>query len=215
MSEDDVKYAVVTGVSSGIGYAVTKELIGRGYFVFGSVRKQADAERLQAEFDEGEFGALVFDVTDPAGIATAVEEVAQEVEGIGLWGLVNNAGIALAGPLMHVTPEEIRRQFEVNVFGTLAVTQAFLPLLGAQRDTPHAPGRIVNISSVSGHIAYPFMGPYAMSEAHAGGDVGCAAPGAAAVWSGCDRGGARFGEHADLGQGGAAVRRACARHGLR
>jgi NAD(P)-dependent dehydrogenase (short-subunit alcohol dehydrogenase family) len=77
---------------------------------------------------------------------------------------VNNAGIAVAGPLMHVTPEELRRQFEVNVFGTLAVTQAFLPLLGARRDAPHPPGRIVNISSVSGHIAYPFMGPYAASK---------------------------------------------------
>lgn len=164
MSDDDVKYAVVTGVSSGIGYAVVKELIGRGYFVFGSVRKQEDADRLAAEFDEGEFGALVFDITDPAGIAAAVAEVAEEVEGIGLWGLVNNAGIAVAGPLMHVTPEEMRRQFEVNVIGTLAVTQAFLPLLGARRDAKHPPGRIVNISSVSGHIAYPFMGPYAASK---------------------------------------------------
>ncbi|MDQ3248839.1 MAG: SDR family NAD(P)-dependent oxidoreductase, partial [Chloroflexota bacterium] len=97
-------------------------------------------------------------------IRTAADKVQQTLRGANLFGLVNNAGVAVAGPLLHLPIDELRRQFEVNLFGLLAVTQAFAPLLGARKNAPKPCGRIVNISSVSGRIAYPFVGPYAMSK---------------------------------------------------
>ncbi len=158
-----MKYIVITGASSGIGYDAARYLIARGYHVFGSVRKQADGDRVQAALGE-QFTPLLFDVTDGVAVATAVSQVTEKVGGNGLAGLVNNAGIAVAGPLMHLPLEEFRQQFEVNLFGLLDVTQKFLPLLGAMPNASHPPGRIVNISSVSGKIVYPFMGPYAASK---------------------------------------------------
>ena len=158
-----MKYVVITGASSGIGYDAARYLIERGFHVFGSVRKQADGERVQGELGE-QFTPLLFDVTDEVAVATAVSQVTQTVGSSGLAGLVNNAGIAVAGPLMHLPLEEFRRQFEVNLFGLLDVTQKFLPLLGAVSNASHPPGRIVNISSISGRVAYPFMGPYAASK---------------------------------------------------
>jgi NAD(P)-dependent dehydrogenase (short-subunit alcohol dehydrogenase family) len=157
------RYVVITGVSSGIGYDGARYLVERGWHVFGSVRKTADGERVQSELGK-RFRPLLFDVTDGGAIGTAVEQVAEQVGDKGLWGLVNNAGIAVAGPLMHLPIEEFRQQLEVNVVGQLRVTQAFLPLLGARKDATHPPGRIVNISSVSGRIVYPFLGPYAASK---------------------------------------------------
>jgi NAD(P)-dependent dehydrogenase (short-subunit alcohol dehydrogenase family) len=131
--------------------------------VFGSVRKQADGERVQGELGE-QFTPLLFDVTDEGAVATADSQVSQTVGSNGLAGLVNNAGIAVAGPLMYLPLEDFRRQMEVNLLGQLAVTQKFLPLLGAVLNAPHPPGRIINISSVSGKVVYPFMGPYAASK---------------------------------------------------
>lgn len=111
------------------------------------------------------FTPLLFDVTDAPAIQAAVEQVRTALgEEDNLVGLVNNAGVAVAGPLMHLPVAELRQQFEVNLFGLVAVTQAFLPLLGARPDTTVMPGRIINLSSVSGRIAYPFMGPYAASK---------------------------------------------------
>jgi len=158
-----MKYVVITGASTGIGYDAARCLIEHGFHVFGSVRKQADGERVQRELGE-QFTPLLFDVTDGAAVETAVSQVAQTVSGDGLAGLVNNAGIAVAGPLMYLSLAEFRQQFEVNLFGLLDVTQKFLPLLGAVPDATHPPGRIVNISSISGRVAYPFMGPYAASK---------------------------------------------------
>jgi NAD(P)-dependent dehydrogenase (short-subunit alcohol dehydrogenase family) len=158
-----MKYIVITGASSGIGYDAARYLIERGFHVFGSVRKQADGERVQSELGE-QFTPLLFDVTDSGAVETAVSQVTQKVGKAGLAGLVNNAGIAVAGPLMHISLDEFRQQFEVNLFGLLDVTQQFLPLLGAVPNASHPPGRIVNISSVSGKIVYPFMGPYAASK---------------------------------------------------
>ena len=156
-------YVVVTGVSSGIGHATAAKLVQEGIRVFGTVRLREDAERVQSELGDG-FTPLIMDVTDEDSITAAAEEVAEYVGDNGLTGLVNNAGIAVAGPLMHVSLDDMRRQFEVNVFGVLGVTQAFLPLLGAQRDAPFPPGRIVNISSTSARNVYPFIGPYAASK---------------------------------------------------
>jgi NAD(P)-dependent dehydrogenase (short-subunit alcohol dehydrogenase family) len=158
-----MKHIVVTGASTGIGYAIAKAFLERGYHVYGSVRKQADADRLQQELGP-QFQPLLFDVTDPAGIAAAVQQVTAEVGSDGLACLVNNAGIATSGPLMLQPIDDFRFQFEVNVFGQLAVTQAFLPLLGARENPGHAPGRILMISSVGGKLSGPFLGAYSASK---------------------------------------------------
>ena len=154
---------VITGVSTGIGLDAARLLIERGYRVFGSVRSQVDADRVGAALGP-HFTPLLFDVTDEAAIATAAEKVRDAIGDEGLCALVNNSGISGAGPLMHFPLDEMRKMFEVNVFGLLAVTQAFLPLLGARRDCPHPPGRIINISSISGGLVFPFVGAYGASK---------------------------------------------------
>ena len=158
-----MKYVVVTGVSTGIGYGVVEELVRHGINVFGSVRKEADASRVRAAFGSA-FTPLLFDVTDVAAVQAAAAQVKDRIGPNGLSGLVNNAGIVIAGPLAHISLDEVRHQFEVNVIGLLNATQAFLPLLGAQKHWPYPPGRIVNISSISGRVVYPFVGPYAASK---------------------------------------------------
>jgi len=157
------KHILITGISTGIGYAAAEMLVQRGYHVFGSVRKQADAERVQAALGAG-VTPLLFDVTDHEGVETAASQIRAALNGQNLAGLVNNAGVSLTGPLMHLPVDELRRQFEVNLFGLLDVTQQCLPLLGARLDASGMHGRIVNVSSVSGKIAYPFMGAYAASK---------------------------------------------------
>ncbi|MCG2786648.1 MAG: SDR family oxidoreductase [Anaerolineae bacterium] len=154
---------VVTGVSTGIGWAVTKILIERGFRVFGSLRKETDAERLKKEFGAG-FIPLLFDVTDEARVQAAAQSVREQLNGETLFGLVNNAGIALPAPLMHQPIADFRKQIEVNLIAQLVVTQAFLPLLGADRSLKGKPGRIVNISSSSGKNGSPFVGAYATSK---------------------------------------------------
>ena len=158
-----MKSIVVTGVSTGIGHAAAKVLIEKGFHVFGSVRKQADADKLRQEFGAS-FTPLVFDVTDEAAIRAAAAEVRTALKGETLAGLVNNAGIAVSGPLLEIDPADFRTQMEVNLTGPLLVTQAFAPLLGADRSLKGPPGRIVNISSVGGIRAMPFIGPYAASK---------------------------------------------------
>jgi NAD(P)-dependent dehydrogenase (short-subunit alcohol dehydrogenase family) len=154
---------VVTGVSTGIGWGITKVLIQRGFRVFGSVRKPQDAERLSKEFG-GHFMPLLFDVTDEAAVQAAAERVRQQLNGETLLGLVNNAGIAVPGPLIHLPTEDFRRQLDVNLVSVLIVTKAFAPLLGVDRSLRGQPGRIINISSVSGTSAAPFVGAYATSK---------------------------------------------------
>lgn len=142
---------------------MAEEFVEHGYRVFGGVRKEADANSLKAELGPG-FTPLLFDVTDGEAVLRAVGEVEKAVGAAGLAGLVNNAGIVLAGPLMHQPLDEISQHFEVNVFGLISVTRAFLPLLGAKEYPAHKPGRIVNVSSVSGRVADPFIGAYAASK---------------------------------------------------
>lgn len=158
-----MKSVLITGVSTGIGHASASELCRRGWRVFGSVRSQADAERLQLELGDA-FVPLVFDVTDEAAVRAAAARVDAATAGAGLLGVVNNAGISDPGPLSVLAPQVVRRHFEVNVIGVLHVVQAFLPLLRRPKGSGPRPGRIVNISSVSGRIAYPFMGAYAASK---------------------------------------------------
>ncbi|MGH2405182.1 MAG: SDR family oxidoreductase [bacterium] len=154
---------VITGVSTGLGRAAAEELATHGYDVFGSVRRSQDADALRARLG-ARFTPLLFDVTDEGAVRAAAGQVARLLGDRGLAGLVNNAGIGIGGPLMHQPLDEIRRHFEVNVLGALAVTQAFLPLLGAKFPQAHPPGRIVNISSIGGRIAYPFLGAYSASK---------------------------------------------------
>lgn len=156
---DIAKSIVITGASTGIGYSSAKAFLKAGYLVFGSVRNRGDAERLQGELGEN-FVPLIFDVTDDTGITAAATTVANFLNGKGLTGLINNAGIALGGVMQYMAMSDIEKQFEVNVFGLLRVTKAFLPLLGGVENAAFSPGRIVNISSVGGQIASPFVGPY-------------------------------------------------------
>jgi len=155
--------AVVTGASSGIGRGAVKVLAANGFHVFGSVRRESDGQKLAAEFGDS-FTPLLFDVTDEAAVRRGAEQVRAALGGRRLGGLVNNAGIALAGPLANIPLDVFRRQLEVNLTGVLIVTQAFLPLLGSDPDLKGAPGRIVNIGSVGGRHAFPFMGPYHVSK---------------------------------------------------
>ncbi len=154
---------LVTGVSTGIGLSVARALTKRGYRVFGSVRSREDADRVSADLGPGLI-AIVFDVTDPAAIARARATVESQLNGEGLAGLVNNSGIGIGGPLQHQPLEVFRSHFEVNVFGLLQVTREFLPLLGACEAPKSAPGRILNISSVAGKLAVPFLGGYVASK---------------------------------------------------
>lgn len=157
------KNILITGVSTGIGYDLAKIFVEKGYTVFGSVRKQADADRLLAELGEA-FHPLIFDVTDFTAVEKAAAWLKKEIGHEGLGALINNAGIAIGGPLMDLKVEDYRHQFEVNVFGLIKVTQAFLPLLGADENPPSDPGRIIQISSVAGRHGMPFMSPYSGSK---------------------------------------------------
>jgi NAD(P)-dependent dehydrogenase (short-subunit alcohol dehydrogenase family) len=158
-----MKSVVVTGSSTGIGWGIAKVLIKKGFRVFGSVRKQADADRLQSEFGVN-FVPLLFDVTDQRAVVEGAKKVANMLEGQPLFGLVNNAGIAVAGPLLYIDVDEFRHQLEVNVTGQLIATQAFAPLLVADATRKSQAGRIVMISSVGGTNASPFVGPYSASK---------------------------------------------------
>ena len=148
---------VVTGASTGIGRACALHLDRIGYQVFAGIRKTSDAEEIRQSASE-RLTPVLLDVTDSHSVAGASEAVGQAVGASGLAGLVNNAGIAVGGPLEFLALEDLRRQMEVNLVGQVAVTQALLPLLRTGR------GRIVNIGSVSGRVAAPFLGPYAASK---------------------------------------------------
>lgn len=158
-----MKSIVVTGASTGIGKDAARILIENGFRVFGSIRKQEDAERLVGEFGEN-FVPLIFDVTNEGAVYAAANQVRDELRGETLFGLVNNAGVAVAGPMMYLPIQSFRQQLEINVTGQLIVSQAFIPLLGADRSLKGTPGRIVNISSGSGKSASPFAGAYVTSK---------------------------------------------------
>jgi len=158
-----MRSVVVTGASTGIGWATAKLLLARGFRVFGSVRKAADAERLRSELGAN-FTPLLFDVTDEAAVLAAAREVRAALDGETLAGLVNNAGIAVAGPVLGLAADEFRRQMEVNVIGPIIATQAFAPLLGADPSLKGPKGRIVMVSSVAGKNGNPLMSAYSASK---------------------------------------------------
>lgn len=148
---------VITGASTGIGAACALALDKLNFRVFAGVRKRADGEALQAQAS-ARLRPFQLDVTSADDIAAALNFLPGEVGHAGLTGLLNNAGIGVVGPLEIVSLDELRRQFEVNVIGLIAVTQALLPLLRKAR------GRVVNMSSIAGRAAMPYMGPYAASK---------------------------------------------------
>lgn len=158
-----MKSVVITGASSGIGWGCVKVLVASGCRVFGSVRKIEDSARLKDEFGDL-FRPLIFDVTDRAAVSAAAQEVGAAIGRDTLAGLVNNAGIAVPGPLLDLKVEDFARQINVNLTGPLIVTQAFAPLLGVDRSRAGPPGRIVMISSVGGRNAPPFVGAYSASK---------------------------------------------------
>src|SRR3954462_2581924 len=158
-----MRSVVVTGASTGIGWAIAKLLVGRGYRVFGSVRKQEDADRLTGEFGTT-FTPLLFDVTDEAAVLAAARKVREALGGETLAGLVNNAGVAVAGPVLELPVDDFRRQMEINVIGPVIATQAFGPLLGADPSLKGPKGRIVMISSVAGKNGNPLLSPYSTSK---------------------------------------------------
>jgi NAD(P)-dependent dehydrogenase (short-subunit alcohol dehydrogenase family) len=149
---------VITGASTGIGRACALHLVDKGHRVFAGVRKDADGDALVADA-RGDLVPLIIDVTDQSSIAAAAKVVDDAVGTAGLLGLVNNAGIAVSGPLEYLPIDDLRRQLEVNVIGQIAVTQAFLPSLRRGR------GRVVNMGSVAGRSpSAPLIGPYAASK---------------------------------------------------
>jgi len=157
------KTVLITGVSTGIGMGTAQQFIQKGYKVIGSVRKNADAEKLKKQLGS-DFMPIVFDVTDEKQVQQAAVELEKKLSGSGLAGLINNAGIATGGPLADMPMDIIRQHFEVNVFGLLNVTKAFLPLLGVRQGHSVQPGKIINISSVAGKIGVPFLGAYSGSK---------------------------------------------------
>ncbi len=147
---------VVTGASTGIGRECVRLLASQGYRVFAGVRTPQDAQALVQEVPQG-LTPVFLDVTDATSIRAAVE-VVSKARSDGLYGLVNNAGITVAGPLEVLPIDALRRQIEVNVIGPVAVTQAFLPLLRKAR------GRIVLMGSILGRVALPYVGAYSISK---------------------------------------------------
>lgn len=148
---------VITGASTGIGESCARHLDRLGYDVFAGVRSADDGERLKRH-SSPRLIPVHLDVTDGATIRLAQDMVARHVTEAGLAGLVNNAGIVVAGPVEAVPISDWRRQLEVNVIGQVAVTQAFLPLLRKGR------GRIINMGSIAGRATMPLMGPYSASK---------------------------------------------------
>jgi len=151
------KVAVITGASSGIGRASAVSLASKGFQVFAGVRKLTDIRPLRDQAGSN-LTPVIMDVADAASVADAAKDVTAQVQGRGIDSLVNVAGIGISGPLEYASPQDLRKVFEVNVFGQIAVTQAFLPMIRKRR------GRIVNISSVGAHIAIPFGGVLGASK---------------------------------------------------
>jgi len=152
-AEPTQKAVLVTGASTGLGRAIAERLATEGYLVFAGARKKTDLDALDAIEN---IRAIRLDVTVDEEVEAAVATI--RAEGRGLYGLVNNAGVLITGPTSEVDIEKAKWLFDVNVFGVMRVTQAFVPLIIESK------GRIINIGSISGNLAPQFLGPYAMSK---------------------------------------------------
>ena len=155
---------LITGVSTGIGKAIAEELLNADFIVIGSVRKLADAEKLKEKYKE-HFFPVKFDVTKKDEIQdakTKIEKILSENNSY-LSCVINNAGIALGGPVRYLDVDVFRKQFEVNFFGLIEVTKTFLNLM-IDSNTHKMKNKIINIGSISGKRSYPFVGPYTASK---------------------------------------------------
>ena len=157
-----MKTILITGVSTGIGKSCAKILSSNNYKVFGTVRTEKDAEILKKELGKL-FIPIIMDVTNEESIYKAKNAIEQQISNKKLDVLINNAGIALGGPIKYIDTDMFRKQFEVNLFGVVSVTNAFLKLLGATENNYHK-GKIIMISSISGKRSYPFVSPYVASK---------------------------------------------------
>lgn len=144
---------LVTGAGSGIGYAVAQTLKQAGFDVWGSVRQTTQAEALKRQG----IRPLMMDISDPKSIRQAVEHLKKNLDGQKLVGLVNNAGIAVTGPVAMLSPKDLRTQFEINVFGLFELTQALLPQMASR-------SKIVQMSSITGETTQPLIGAYSSSK---------------------------------------------------
>lgn len=158
MTTQERGYVLITGASTGIGEACTLWLARAGFHIFAGVRKNADGQKLVEQGGAARITPVIIDVVDDATIAAARDRIAEAVGAGGLAGLVNNAGISIAGPLEVLPLARFKQQMDVNVNGQVAVTQAFLPLVRT------AKGRIVNMGSIGGRMASPFLAPYSASK---------------------------------------------------
>lgn len=159
------RWALISGTSTGLGRETALELSRRGVAVLAGVRKAADGERLMAAGKSGELYPVILDVTDPASIARAIQEAEKFTGDAGLWALVHNAGIVVPGPIEFTTPQDWRRQFDVNFFGLAELTRQALPLVrrGVRTFGSGVP-RIMIVSSIGGRIAQPLLSPYTSSK---------------------------------------------------
>ena len=155
------KNIIITGVSSGIGRDALRLLHQKGYHIFGSLRKETDAKLLIEAYPQG-FTPLIFDVQDQDAVSQAAKVVYDSCDRID--ALINNAGIAVPGPLQFVSETDFEKQMDVNLKSVRRITNTFLPLLGATTDFKGTPGRIINISSISGLFSSPFNGVYSISK---------------------------------------------------
>ena len=155
-----MKSVLITGVSTGIGKSCAQILSFNNYKVFGTVRNEEDANTLKKELGK-QFTPIIMDVTNKESIDSAKELIENKIEKLDV--LINNAGIALGGPIKYIDTDMFRKQFEVNLFGVISVTKAFLELLGASEENNHQ-GKIIMISSISGKRSYPFVSPYVASK---------------------------------------------------
>ena len=157
-----MKNILITGVSSGIGRVTCENLLEKGFIVFGSARKISSIKDLARKYGSN-FIPLIFDITDKKAVMIAVKKVKNRLKNKNLDCLINNAGIVVGGPSILLQTEEFRKQFEVNFFGIITLTNALIKILGGDLKNPHK-GKIINISSVSGKRALPFLAPYAASK---------------------------------------------------
>ncbi|HEX4056402.1 MAG TPA: SDR family NAD(P)-dependent oxidoreductase [Tepidisphaeraceae bacterium] len=150
------RHVLVTGSSTGIGRTCAVHLAQSGFLVIAGVRRPSDGQQLESAAPN--LRSMQLDIADGTSVAAAAAQIAEITGETGLAGLVNNAGIGVHGPVEFVSIDDWRRQFEVNLFGHIAVTQNLLPMLR------HGAGRIVFIGSIAGRVTTPILGPYSASK---------------------------------------------------
>ena len=157
------KSILITGVSSGIGHGTLSYFVKKGFHVYGSVRNSKDANKLKKIFREN-FTPLIFDVTKEAQVKKAASILKKDLKNSNLLALVNNAGVAISGPILLQKVKDFEKQININLNGAFRVLKFFAPLCGAEKNNNSKKGVIFNISSISGKIGMPGVGAYTASK---------------------------------------------------